>query len=121
MPFQPKETLKSKLSVEYKTMTENSPSTRATKKTINEVDLYNQQIDNETEAVMKQRVAKLTRESYERINITFILWLFYCHNKYHSLLQPKLYDMMKTNKLEDVYRMTIRGKRSKSRHGIRTV
>ena len=44
--------------------------------TTNEVDLDNQPIDNEMEAVMKQRVAKPTRRSYEIRNITCILWLF---------------------------------------------
>ena len=76
MPFLPKETFKSTLSLEYKTMAENSTSTQAMTKKINEVYLDNQQIDNDTEAVMKQRVAKSTRGGYKRSNITFILWLF---------------------------------------------
>ena len=70
---------------------------------------------------MKQRVAKPTRESYERINTTFILWLFDHHKKYPILLQPTLYDMMNTKNLVDISRMTTRGKRSKSRHGIQAI
>ena len=42
-------------------MAENSTSTQVMKTKINEVYLDNQQIDNDTEAVMKQRVAKSTR------------------------------------------------------------
>ena len=90
-------------------MAEHSTSTRAMTMTINEVDIYNQQTDNETEAVMKQKVVKSTRGSYERSNITFILWIFDHHNKYPSLLKPTHYDMMKTNNLEYIPRMTTRG------------
>ena len=79
-------------------------------RTINEFDLDNQQIDNETEAVMKQRVVKLTMERYKRSNITFILWLFDQHKKYPSLLQPTLYYMMKTKSLDYISRITTRGK-----------
>ena len=89
--------------------------------TTNEVDLDNQPIDNEMEAVMKQRVAKPTRRSYEIRNITCILWLFGHHNKYPTLLQPTIYDMTKKKNLEDTSRMTTQGKRSKSRNGIRSV
>ena len=71
-------------------MYEHSTSTRLMTTTINEVDLDNELIDNEMESIMKQRVAKPTRESYERINITFIIWMFYHHKKYPSLLQPIL-------------------------------
>ena len=76
-------------------MAENSTSTQAMTKKINEVYLDNQQIDNDTEAVMKQRVAKSTRGGYKRSNITFILWLFDHHNQYPIVMQPTLYDMMK--------------------------
>ena len=86
--------------------------------TINEVDLDNQLIYNETEAVMKQRVVKSIREIYKIININFIAWMFDQHKKYPSLLQPALYFMIHTNNLEDISWMTTRGKRSKSRHGI---
>ena len=53
MHFWPKETFKSTLSLESKTMAEHSASTQAMTKTINEFDIDHQQIDNETEAVMK--------------------------------------------------------------------
>ena len=89
--------------------------------TINEVDLDNQRIYIKTEAVMKRRVAKSTKGSYKRSNITFILWMFDHHNKYLSLLQPMLHDMMKTKNLEDISWMTTRGKWSKSMHGIRAI
>ena len=49
---------------------------------------------------MKQRVAKSTRESYERSNTTFILWLLDHHNKYPILMKPTLYNMMNTKNLE---------------------
>ena len=83
-------------------MAEKSTSTQAKTMTSNEVDLDNQQIENETEAVMKQRVAKSTRESYKISNITCILRLFDQHKKYLSLLQPTLYYMMQTENLEDI-------------------
>ena len=44
-------------------MAEHYTSKRAMKTTINEVDIDNQQIYNETEAIMEQRVEKPTRES----------------------------------------------------------
>ena len=121
MPCQPKETFNSTLPFEPKTMAEHSTSTRAMTTTVNEVDLYNQLIYNYTESVMKQRVHKLTREIYKRSNITFILWLFYQHKKYPSLMQPTLYDMIKTKNLENIYWMPTRCKWSKSRHVIRSV
>ena len=99
MPCRPKETFKSILSLEQKKMTEHSTSTQAMTMKTNKVDIYNQQIDNETEAVMNHRVSKSTRGSHEGSNITFILWIFDHHNKYPSLLQPTLYDMTKTNNL----------------------
>ena len=89
--------------------------------TINEVDLDNQRIYIKTEAVMKRRVAKSTRERYKISNITFILWLFGQHNKYPSLLQTTLYYIMQTKNLEDIYWIKTRGKQSKLRHGIRSV
>ena len=90
-------------------MTEHYTSTRATTTTTttNEADLENQQIDNDTEAIMKQPVAKSTREIYEMRNSTFILWLFDHNKKYPSPMQPTLYDMTKTNNLKDMSRMKI--------------
>ena len=44
-------------------MAEKSTSTLAKTTANNEVDLDNQQIYNETEAIMEQRVEKSTRES----------------------------------------------------------
>ena len=67
---------------------------------------------------MNQRVVKSTRESYERSNITFILWMFDHHKKSLSLLQHRLYNLMKTKNLEDISQITTQGKWSKSRHGI---
>ena len=55
---EPKETLKSALSLEWKTMAEHSTSTQSITTTIDEVDVDNQQIDNDKESIMKQRVAK---------------------------------------------------------------
>ena len=102
-------------------MAENSTLTWATTTKINKVDIDKQRIENDTEAVMKQRVTKSTRESYKSRKITFIIWLFDQHNKYPILLQPTMYYMMQTKNLEDISRMTKQGKQSKSRHGIRSV
>ena len=44
-------------------MAEHFTSTQSMTMTISEVDIDNQQIGNDTEAIMKQRVAKSTRES----------------------------------------------------------
>ena len=87
-------------------MAKHSNSTGAVTTTMIEVNIDNQKIDNDTEAVMKQRIVKPTNEIYERSNTTFILWMFDCHKKYPSLLQHTLYNMMRTNNLEDIYRMT---------------
>ena len=62
-------------------MAEHSNSTKAMTMTINEVDQQNQQIYNETEVAMKQRVRKSTKERYEKGNMTFILWMFDHHKK----------------------------------------
>ena len=97
---------------------EHSNYTRAMTMKINYVDLDHQWIGNDTGAVMIQRVAEPTRGIHKRSNITFIPWLFDQHNKYHSLLQPTLYYMMQTKKLEDISLMTTRFKRSKSTHGV---
>ena len=45
-------------------MYERSTSTLAMTMTINNVGLDNQQVDNDTEAVMKKSVLKSTREKY---------------------------------------------------------
>ena len=96
-------------------------STPEVKSTINEIDIDNQQIEIETGSVMNQRVAKPTRESYERGNITFIICRFDHHNKQPSLIQPMHYNIMKTNKFEHISQMKTQSKQSKLRHNIRAV
>ena len=86
--------------------------------TTNEVDHDNQQIDNDMEAFMNQRVAKSTRESYKRIKTTFTIWLFEQHNKFPIRMQPTLYYILQTKNLEYISRMKTQGKRSKSIYGI---
>ena len=80
-------------------MAEHSTSTGAVTTTTNEVDIDNQKIDNDTKAVVKQRVVKPAREIYKIRNTTFILWMFDHHKKYPSHLQPTIYDMMKKKSL----------------------
>ena len=97
MPFQSKETFKSTLSLEKK-MAENYTSTQEMTTSIDEVDLDNQGTDNDMEAVMKQKVAKSTREKYEISNTTFIPCCL-TTIKNPSLLQPMLCDMKNTKNL----------------------
>ena len=47
--------------------------------------------------------------------------MFDHHNKYPSLMQPTLYDMMKTKKLDNISCMKTQYKQFKPRHGIRYV
>ena len=55
--------------------------------------------DLETAAFMKQHVVKSRRECYKRRNISFIIWLFDKHRKYPNLLEPNIYNDLKSNML----------------------
>ena len=51
-------------------------------------------IDNETDAVMKERVATSTRCGYDTRNITFMIWLFDGGLKYAHILEPNIINNM---------------------------
>ena len=59
------------------------------------------------------------REGYERRNILFTIWLFDNHRKCPNLLEPNLFDDLKTHDTMDKARTTKNGKQSKSRESIR--
>ena len=48
------------------------------------------QMDHETSAVMKERVASTSREGYDRRNVSFMIWLFDQGAEYHNLFGPGL-------------------------------
>ena len=45
-----------------------------------------EQMDRETDAVLKERVATSTRTGYASRNVSFMIWLFDSNAKYHDLL-----------------------------------
>ena len=79
------------------------------------------EIDMETDAVMKQRVAQSTRDNYERSNIAFLLWLFENSGKYPDLLESNLYQKMREANRIDQSRRTRAGRPCKKRDSIRAV
>ena len=46
------------------------------------------EMDQETDAVMRQRVADSTRDGYNSKNVSFMIWLFDSGENYHPLLGP---------------------------------
>lgn len=84
--------------------------------------LLDQQMDLDTEAIMKARVAKKTRKGYDGCNIQFMLWLFdTADEKYHHLLQEKLlHDMIEAHR-KDLITLTKKGHPSKMRTCVRNV
>ena len=83
---------------------------------------HEEDIDTETDlvtaAVMKQHVVKSMCECYKRRNISFIIWLFDNHRKYPNLLEPNIYNDLKTQDVMDKAHTTRNGKQSKSRENI---
>ena len=58
-------------------------------------------IDRETAAVMKERVATSTRDGYERRNINFMIWFFDNLEKYPNLLEPTIASQMEAARAKD--------------------
>ena len=72
-------------------------------------------IDCETEAVMKERVATSTRDSYERRNINFIIWFFDNLEKDPNLLEPTISIQIEAAHAKDSQRRAKNGQPSKSK------
>ena len=103
------------------TSTATPPTTDATTDGVAEGGRIGHVIDMETDAVMKQRVAKSTRDNYERSNIAFLLWLFENNEKYPDLLEQNLYERMSEGRVIDQDRRTRKGLPCKKRERIRAV
>ena len=87
-----------------------------------DVDLLEQEIDNETAAIMKQRLGDNTRTGYERYNVSFMIWMFDNEQKkYHHLLQPTLIRSMELADSTDKTTLTKTGQPSKLRTHLRTI
>ena len=69
-------------------------------------------------AVTKQHIVKSMCECYNRRNILFIIWLFDNHIKYPNLLEPNIYNDLKTQDVIDEDHTTRNGKKSKARENI---
>ena len=78
-------------------------------------------VDQETDSVMKYRVAKSTRYHYERNNISFMLWLFDNYNKYPDVLEQSLYSSMAEAEIMDRRHVARKSISSKGRIEIRSV
>lgn len=77
------------------------------------------QIDLETAAVMKERVAESTRGGYDSRNVTFMVWLFDSGERYQHLLEPRVLADMKVAHQKDQGRKTKKGNPSKKRDYLR--
>ena len=87
-----------------------------------DIDLLEQEIDNETAAIMKQRLGDNTRTGYERYNVSFMIWMFdNKQKKYHHLLQPTLIHSMELADSRDKTTLTKTGQPSKLRTHLRTI
>ena len=82
-------------------------------------DISDMEVDLETAAVMKQRVAETTRDGYECRNIKFMIWLFNNHQKYPNLLESNLYHALLDNDRIDKTELTRGGRPSKARRYVR--
>ena len=72
-------------------------------------------IDRETADVMKERVAKSTREGYERRNITLLIWLYDNHTTDQDIILFHILQRMHVAQTTDAARRTKAGAVSKSR------
>ena len=87
-----------------------------------DVDLLEQEIDNETAAIMKQRLGDNTRTGYERYNVSFMIWMFDNEQKkYHHLIQPTLIRSMELADSTDKTTLTKTGQPSKLRTHLRSI
>ena len=78
-----------------------------------------QQMDKETDDVMKERVAKSTRGGYDSRNVSFMVWYFDRGEKYRYLFNPNLLPILRDADLKDKQRTTKKGKPSKKRDHLR--
>ena len=78
-----------------------------------------EEMDLETDAVMKQRVADSTRGGYNGRNVSFMIWLFDNDDKYHHLLEPAIVPRLEEGHAKDKARRTKRGKPSVKRDYLR--
>jgi hypothetical protein len=85
-------------------------------------DILEREIDNETAAIMKQRLGDKTRTGYERYNVSFMIWIFDSdQKKYHHLLLPTIIPIMQQAHMADKNTLTKAGQPSKQRTHLRTV
>ena len=78
------------------------------------------EMDRETAAVMKERVAKSPCGGYDGPNVSFMLWLFESGEKYHKLLQPGVLEKMRAGHAKDKARTNSNGSPCKRQDYIRT-
>ena len=76
-------------------------------------------VDDETRAVMQSRVGEKARDTYERGNIKFLVWLFDNHEDYSALLKPRLLEELKAQHEIDQGRTTAAGRPCKLRDYVR--
>ena len=77
------------------------------------------EMDRETDAVMRQRVADSTRGGYNSRNVSFMIWLFDSGENYHHLLEPCILSKMEESHARDKARRTKKGKPCKLRDYLR--
>ena len=81
-------------------------------------DDWERRMDEETDAVMKERVKTSTREGYTSRNVTFMIWLF-DSNKYHDLINANVLELMTSANRKDKDKRTKKGKPTKKRDELR--
>ena len=69
--------------------------------------------DTKTPVIMQSRVSKDVRDSYERGDIKFMLWIFDKHEYYSRLLKPYLLKELESQHELDQERRTQAGRPSK--------
>ena len=77
-------------------------------------------LDQETDAVMKERVPKKSRSRYTSQNLLFMIWLF-DGNRYHNLIKDKVLELMISANKRDKTKMTKAGKPCKQQIELRNV
>ena len=77
------------------------------------------EMDRETDAVMRQRVADSTRGGYNSRNVSFMIWLFDSGENYHHLLEPCILSKMEESHACVLARRTKKGKPCKLRDYLR--
>ena len=87
--------------------------------TNNITDDREKEMDRETAAVLKERVAKSTRGGYDGRNVSFMLWLFDSGEMYQELLQSCVLAKMHDGHAKDTARRNKNGSPCKKRDYIR--